>query len=141
MFFDRLLEIETCNDYSSIISIFCIFHDLLKLIQKFGICFYIRIIGEKWKTCMHMWREIIIRCWNDYWITIYIIFFWFNLFVYFFITLFLKFLCRYFFVFTIYSFPLLVLYLLEIGKLYLANDFIYNLNNFLQMRKTQRPPP
>ena len=33
------------------------------------------------------------------------------------------------------------LYLLEIGKRILANKFIDNSNNFLQVRKTHRPPP
>ena len=33
------------------------------------------------------------------------------------------------------------LYLLEIGKRTLANKFIDNSNNFLQVRKTHRPPP
>ena len=33
------------------------------------------------------------------------------------------------------------LYLLEIGKRILANKFIDNSNNFLQIRKTHRPPP
>ena len=33
------------------------------------------------------------------------------------------------------------LHLLEIGKRILANNFIDNLNNFLRIRKTHRPPP
>ena len=31
--------------------------------------------------------------------------------------------------------------LLEIGKSILANNFVGNVNNFLRIRKTQRPPP
>ena len=33
------------------------------------------------------------------------------------------------------------LHLLEMGKRILANNFIDNLNNFLRVRKTHRPPP
>ena len=33
------------------------------------------------------------------------------------------------------------LHLLEVGKRILANNFIDNLNNFLRIRQTQRPPP
>ena len=33
------------------------------------------------------------------------------------------------------------LHLLEVGKRILANNFIDNLNNFLRIRQTHRPPP
>ena len=33
------------------------------------------------------------------------------------------------------------LHLLEVGKLILANDFTYNLNNFLRIKETHRPTP